>query len=140
MGVPMASNQRDPIAIKAQKIPGDPSSLIGPSNNVRTASALLNSFEHKALVESKRTFQTRNGFLWDNDHSLLNWALDSALQITNATKCNLQTVDPESSVLQIVAHRGFRQPFLDFFQYVDGGDPVHYPQQYSVFVLWLVGF
>lgn len=80
----------------------------------------MNSFEHTALVESNRIPRAQNPFLWDGDQSLLDWVLESTLQITSATKCNLQTFDPGSGALEIVAHRGFRQPFLDFFKCVHG--------------------
>ena len=92
-------------------------------NSLRThASTLLSSFEHSALVESGKIPQLQQ---YDsrrvNGHSLLNWAVDSAVQITKAAKGNLQIINPASGMLQIAAQRGFRQPFLDFFKCVHGG-------------------
>lgn len=94
-------NQPNPVTtIGTQKILCELPGLIGPSNSLQ------------AQYDSLRC----------NGHSLLNWAVDSAIRVTNATKGNLQIFDPASGALQIVAHRGFKQPFLDFFKRVTGDE------------------
>ena len=93
-------NQPNPVTIRTQKILCELSGLLGPSNSLQA---------HCDSVQG-------------NGHSLLNWAVDSAIRVTNATKGNLQVFDPASVALQIVAHRGFNQPFLDFFKQVNGDE------------------
>jgi PAS domain S-box-containing protein len=41
--------------------------------------------------------------------------LEVAIAVTKADKGNLQLRDPSSGALKIAAHKGFDQPFLDFF-------------------------
>lgn len=49
--------------------------------------------------------------------STLETALDDAMRATGSDMGNVQLVRPEG--LRIVAHRGFEQPFLDFYAVVD---------------------
>ncbi|HLW49218.1 MAG TPA: SpoIIE family protein phosphatase [bacterium] len=58
----------------------------------------------------------------DNVDARLGDILDAAIAIMRAAKGNIQLLDPESSLLEIAAHRGFEQRFLGFFARVDGGD------------------
>jgi PAS domain S-box-containing protein len=44
--------------------------------------------------------------------------LKAAISITRADKGNIQLLDPESGSLVIAAHRGFEEPFLNFFAHV----------------------
>jgi hypothetical protein len=74
-----------------------------------------------AAAIAARTVKAQYDFLSRDGHSFLNWAVDSALQISGASKGNLQLVHPSSGVLHIVAQRGFGQPFLDFFNSVHTG-------------------
>jgi hypothetical protein len=96
--------------------------LLEQSQSLRTKStSLLNSLEYAALLESSRLPRPhQNNSRLQNGHSFLNWAVDSAVQITNASQSNLQIIDPASRTLHIAAQRGFRQPFLDFFKCVHG--------------------
>jgi PAS domain-containing protein len=41
--------------------------------------------------------------------------LDAAISVTGASKGNIQLLDPASQALTIAAHRGFAEPFLQFF-------------------------
>lgn len=119
----MSSNQPDPMEIRIQGILRETHEPVSKSNRFRArVASLMNPLEEKALLESSSNGGAHVSFDAEraNGYSFLNWAVDSALQITNATKANLQTFDPASGVLQIVAHRGFKQPFLDFFRYVHG--------------------
>jgi len=50
---------------------------------------------------------------------LLEEIVDVAMVITGADKGNLQMCDSDSNALVLTAHRGFEQPFLDFFLRVD---------------------
>ena len=49
--------------------------------------------------------------------------LDAAIIIAGAQKGNIQLPDPSSGLLQIVAQRGFKKPFLNFFENVRSEDP-----------------
>jgi signal transduction histidine kinase/CheY-like chemotaxis protein len=49
--------------------------------------------------------------------------LDAALNIAGAPKGNVQVLDPSTGALKIAVHRGFAEPFLDFFREV-GADHV----------------
>ncbi len=49
--------------------------------------------------------------------------LDAAIIIARAQKGNIQLPDPSSGLLQIVAQRGFKKPFLNFFENVRSEDP-----------------
>jgi PAS domain S-box-containing protein len=44
--------------------------------------------------------------------------LDAAIEIMGADKGNVQLLDPVTGALAIAVHRGFEQPFLDFFAHV----------------------
>ncbi len=55
----------------------------------------------------------------NNLDSLLSKVLQTAIQITSADMGNIQLVDPLSSTLRIAAHRGFHEPFLEFFSEVN---------------------
>jgi hypothetical protein len=46
---------------------------------------------------------------------ILDRILHDAMQITSADMGNVQLLDPISNTLRIVAQKGFKQPFLDFF-------------------------
>ncbi|WP_416246256.1 ATP-binding protein [Desulfocurvibacter africanus] len=56
--------------------------------------------------------------------SILGKALDAAIDLTGADMGNIQLLDPESDCLKIVEHRGFKQPFLDFWNNVQEGQGV----------------
>ena len=116
-------NHPDPIAMKVQNILRESSLLIDQSKSLSaTAGSLLTNFECTGLVGNNGTAQAHYDSMLDNHRSLLNWVVDSAMRMTNATKGNLQIFDTASGVLRIVAHRGFKPPFLDFFKCVDGGE------------------
>jgi hypothetical protein len=122
--VPMQCNrsQPDQIEIRVQGVLRRSDELICQSKALRASTiSLLNRFDQALLLEKKGEAHTRYGPPPANRDSILAWAIDSALQITNATKANLQVVDPASGVLLIAAHRGFKCPFLDFFMCVHGG-------------------
>jgi GAF domain-containing protein len=51
----------------------------------------------------------------------LEQALDAALLVASADYANIQLVHPSGRGLVLTAQRGFSQPFLDFFEFVDDG-------------------
>jgi PAS domain S-box-containing protein len=53
--------------------------------------------------------------------AVLDEIIDAAISITRADMGNIQIPDPESGWLKIVTHRGFEQPFLDYFDSVAEG-------------------
>lgn len=44
--------------------------------------------------------------------------VEAAIALTNADKCTVQVFDDSIGALKLVAHRGFEQPFLEFFDVV----------------------
>jgi PAS domain S-box-containing protein len=56
-----------------------------------------------------------NSLLWD--------IVEAAIAIAGTDMGNIQLVDPASGALKIVAQRGFKQPFLDFFASVSHDVP-----------------
>jgi len=50
--------------------------------------------------------------------AILNWIVEDALRITNASKANIQVFDSSRQALRIVAQHGFDRPFLDYFDCV----------------------
>lgn len=51
----------------------------------------------------------------DNLEDVLGEILDTAINMSHADMGNIQLLEPESGALKIQAHRGFQQPFLDYF-------------------------
>jgi GAF domain-containing protein len=49
----------------------------------------------------------------------LEMALDAAMSVASADCANIQLLHPSGRGLVLKAQRGFRQPFLDFFEFVD---------------------
>ncbi|MBV8114397.1 MAG: PAS domain-containing protein [Silvibacterium sp.] len=48
-------------------------------------------------------------------HENLQAIVEAAIELTGAEKGNLQLLDADSGALKIVAHRGFKDPFLTYF-------------------------
>lgn len=48
--------------------------------------------------------------------------LDAAIDFTGADKGNIQLLNSNSTTLEIAVHRGFEEPFLDFFERVEEGE------------------
>ncbi|KYZ75538.1 hypothetical protein AXX12_12555 [Anaerosporomusa subterranea] len=57
----------------------------------------------------------------DRSQDLLAEIVETAVVITDADMGNIQLFDAQSGSLKIVAHSGFKQPFLDFFSTVYQG-------------------
>jgi GAF domain-containing protein len=74
------------------------------------------ALEARLRLWQSRLLQLRNGGPRD---SVLEHALDAALSVTSADCANIQVVPPNGRGLVLVAQRGFSQPFLDFFEYVN---------------------
>ena len=53
--------------------------------------------------------------------SLLTRLLDAAMEVTGADMGNIQLFDPARGALRIEVQRGFKQPFLEFFDCVHDG-------------------
>jgi len=63
------------------------------------------------------TLYVNNGDL----SAILNEILEMAISFTGTDMGNIQLLDAESGLLRIMAHHGFKQPFLDFFTTVGHG-------------------
>jgi PAS domain S-box-containing protein len=71
----------------------------------------------------RRLHELVNRLLGCNDlQTALEEVLDAAIALLEADMGNVQLFDPQTRELQIVAHRGFREDFLEYFRSV-GGDP-----------------
>jgi PAS domain S-box-containing protein len=71
----------------------------------------------------KRLHELVNRLLGCNDlQEALHEVLDAAIALLGADMGNIQLFDPQTRELQIVAHRGFREDFLEYFRIV-GADP-----------------
>lgn len=53
--------------------------------------------------------------------TFLSEILDAAIEGTDADMGNIQIYDPQTGSLHIQVHRGFHEPFLEFFNSVDPG-------------------
>jgi len=57
-----------------------------------------------------------------DSYSIFQEMVEAAIAITRADKGNIRILDPLTGKLKIVAQRGFRLPFLKFFEFVDTGE------------------
>lgn len=116
-------SRMDPVEVRVQGVLRRSDELIRQSYFLRASTiSLLNQCEQADLVKKNGEAHARYGSPQRSRDSVLEWAIDCALKITNATKGNLQLFDPASGVLFIAAQRGFKQPFLNFFMCVDEGE------------------
>lgn len=70
----------------------------------------------------KRLHHISTRFICENNsQDLLTEIVEAAVIITNANMGNIQIYDERSSSLKIVAHSGFKNPFLEFFSTVHVG-------------------
>src|SRR3984893_1929161 len=83
-----------------------------------------NQLQLAAEVDSmRRLHELVNRLLACNDlQTALEEVLDAAIALLEADMGNVQLLDPQSRELQIVAHRGFREDFLEHFRSA-GADP-----------------
>ncbi|HEX5883297.1 MAG TPA: ATP-binding protein [Pyrinomonadaceae bacterium] len=56
----------------------------------------------------------------DDVNGCLNEILNVAMEIAGADKGNIQLLDPATNTLILTAHRGFEEPFLEYFAEVTG--------------------
>lgn len=123
--MPMQFNRSgmDHVEVRVQEVLRRSDELIRQSYFLRASTiSLLNRCEQADLVKKNGEAHAGDGSPQSSRDAILNWAVDCALKITNASKGNLQVFDPASGVLLIAAQRGFQKPFLDFFKCVDGGE------------------
>jgi hypothetical protein len=114
------SSQADPIESRAREALRKSDELIRQSNSLKsTVSALLRRLDDEAAIDGRRSVK---GHAPVRSGSMLQWTIDSSLQATDATKANLQILDPASGRLHIAAQHGFSQAFLDFFDSVAAGE------------------
>ena len=78
------------------------------------------SSEHIEDIARLREISTRL-FSTIDIQPVLEEVLDAAISLLDADFGNVQLYDPESHSLKIVAHRGFEQEFLDYFNSVPEG-------------------
>ncbi|WP_438293153.1 GAF domain-containing protein [Streptomyces sp. HUAS TT7] len=92
----------------------------------RAHSQVLNTLRLCGPPAGLRIAPAPMGLLTPDEHqrrdSLVRATLALALRITSAPMGNAQLLDPAAGVLRIVAQRGFRDPFLSFFETVDDRD------------------
>jgi hypothetical protein len=113
----------DPIEIRAQKVMCRSYGLIRECDALgATIISSRNKVTGKSVSGDSIAARTSYDSLIRRQYSVLSWAVDSALRVTNATKANVQILDPTSGFLYIAEQRGFRQPFLDFFKTVHAGE------------------
>jgi GAF domain-containing protein len=55
--------------------------------------------------------------VWSS-HRIWDWVLDAAISVGSADYANVQLIHPRLGGLELMAHRGFQQPFVEFFRYV----------------------
>jgi hypothetical protein len=121
--MPFDQSELDPIEIRAQKAMCKSYGLIRECDALSaTIISSQNKIVGKSVFGGDVAAQTSYDSLTRRQYSILSWAVDSALRVTNATKANLQILDPASGLLYIAEQRGFRQPFLDFFKTVHAGE------------------
>jgi GAF domain-containing protein len=91
----------------------------------------IEAIQHDAFVMREDALDTRlRAWLARLNHApkpptreqTLSWALDAALSVEGADYANIQIVCDGGRSLAIVAERGFRNPFLDFFALVDNAE------------------
>jgi hypothetical protein len=112
-----------PITTRAQRAIRRSSELIRQTGVLLAQNrTFLNQLE--ARIPFDNILATHRNFisLRQNSASVLNWLLDSALQITNANMGNVQLFDPDSGCLHIAAQYGFDRSFIDYFEYVREGE------------------
>ena len=97
--------------------------LIDQSRKFRQATALLNELEEQEVLKTFAGFQPQPNFQPEYDHHVrLRRFVDAALEITGAKMASVQFYDLSSDALHLVADRGFRREFLDFFSQVREGE------------------
>jgi len=113
-------NEGEALRIKAEQVIRQSRKLIQQSNALLWQTAeLLN--DSKALRGCTRKLDPVGCSAW-NQPPPLDWVVDLALRLTNATKGNLQLFDPTSGVLHIAAQSGFKRKFLKYFECVHAGE------------------
>src|SRR6202022_3769282 len=92
--------------------------------HAREAQLSENQRQLAAEVDSmRRLHELVNRLLGCNDlRTALEEVLDAAIALLDADMGNVQLFDLQTGELQIVAHRGFRADFLEYFREV-GADP-----------------
>ena len=75
----------------------------------------------KDLHRQIEEMATRGIFRREFTATLLSGILDAAIEGTAADMGNIQLLDPQTGRLHIHIHRGFEQPFLEFFNCVHAG-------------------
>jgi len=78
---------------------------------------LAADLEAMARLQKIRAFFLRESGM----QMVLDEIVEAAIAIAGADMGNIQLLDPQSGSLKIVAHRGFEQPFLDFWDRVYAG-------------------
>jgi GAF domain-containing protein len=64
--------------------------------------------------------------------------LDAAIAFTHCDRGHLQLLDPDSTLLRLVSHRGFEPPFVEHFRLLDSNDPSHAGTPcWNIAVSWL---
>lgn len=54
--------------------------------------------------------------------AVLDMYLDKTIEFHGADCGNIQLFDPQTGMIQMLAHRGFQKSFVDYFKYVSAGD------------------
>jgi PAS domain S-box-containing protein len=92
----------------------------------REAKAALSESQARLALEAQALSKLNeaSSSLWQlrSLHEGLDEILTAAMQLLGADMGNVQILDAENGVLNIAAHRGFNQDFLDFFREVTATD------------------
>jgi hypothetical protein len=121
-GVQMASgpNEGESLRVRAEQLIRESNKLIHRSYALQRRTAALQD-ELRALQSCTEKGNPVRSLAW-NQSSPLDWVVDLALRLTDASKGNLQLFDPTSGVLHIAAQSGFKRKFLQHFECVRAGE------------------
>lgn len=74
------------------------------------------------LAATRMLLSVGGSFMHGGDlQPVLDKVVEAAIAMAHADRGSLQLLDPESGVLEIRAHRGFEQPWVDFWRHVEHG-------------------
>lgn len=84
--------------------------------------AMLDRLDEHIESSNSTGFRDHSYFRDPSSRVVLNWVMESALEIAGTDMANLQLLDPASGALYIAAQYGFNRPFLEFFGCVHEGE------------------
>ena len=113
----------DSLKVRAQVAIQKSCELVRQSGLLRAQTrGLLNRCDERIWRTDFGAVQMPSEFLWRDRQTMLNWALEAALQIMKAPMGNLQLLEPATGTLHIAVQYGFGRHFLNFFDAVREGE------------------